>query len=353
MLLRRIALALALGAGISALAQEGPNVAQVLFVTSEPLGAEVWLDGQKLEGRTPLLVRDLSAGPHVLGFRKDGWYDTELDLVTPDAAQARALLARRVVDVSFPGQGQVRVAGIPLDDPAGAVSFSAGAIELQPSPDGLDVRPVFPKQSTLDGVRFALPVVLGLSVVLCAREAAMPRDSLDLISPELVAALAMGAGLMAWDVALEAERARFVAGWDQSSVSSSSALRSMMDDYDAVRAELAGGNLGSSMLRVDEFALRYPDSEQAAKAHFDLGMLLLVFGDTGQAALRFELVLERYPLIELYDRAVKALSDCRMAQGDPLAALELLDLLTFRGPGLSREDIERHREYIQETLDSH
>jgi PEGA domain-containing protein len=50
-----------------------PVLGTVLSVTSEPSGAEVYVDGRKLFGRTPMAVSGLSAGHHAVRLAVDGY----------------------------------------------------------------------------------------------------------------------------------------------------------------------------------------------------------------------------------------------------------------------------------------
>jgi hypothetical protein len=45
----------------------------VLNITSDPSGAEVYVDGRKLVGRTPMAVSGLPAGDHVVGIALAGY----------------------------------------------------------------------------------------------------------------------------------------------------------------------------------------------------------------------------------------------------------------------------------------
>ena len=50
-----------------------PGPGGVLSVTSDPPGAQVYVDGRKLFGRTPMAVSGLPAGNHVVGIVLDGY----------------------------------------------------------------------------------------------------------------------------------------------------------------------------------------------------------------------------------------------------------------------------------------
>src|SRR5712692_5380808 len=62
---------------VSACAGEGTSSTGALFITSNPSGADVLLNGE-LRGRTPLTVRDLEPGEYEVVLRKDGFEDAQV-----------------------------------------------------------------------------------------------------------------------------------------------------------------------------------------------------------------------------------------------------------------------------------
>ncbi len=62
---------------VSACAAEGTSTNGALFISSTPSGAEVLLNG-KLQGRTPLTVRELEPGDYEVVLRKDGYQDVSI-----------------------------------------------------------------------------------------------------------------------------------------------------------------------------------------------------------------------------------------------------------------------------------
>ena len=67
----------------------------VILVDSEPAGAEVYLDGKREDGLTPLLIRQLPHGRHSLELRKEGYENSMRTIMVPDMQPARPVLLRQ------------------------------------------------------------------------------------------------------------------------------------------------------------------------------------------------------------------------------------------------------------------
>ena len=67
-----------------------------LFIKSAPPGAEVWLDGVKASGVTPLTVSDLMAGEHLLEIKKDTYRYAGKAGVAPDKFTTVSVALKKV-----------------------------------------------------------------------------------------------------------------------------------------------------------------------------------------------------------------------------------------------------------------
>jgi hypothetical protein len=317
-----------------------------LFVSSDPMGAKVYLDGVELAGRTPLLLRDVAAGSHRLRIEKEAWMTKEAQVEVPATNAVDFGLSPVDPALHFEGESAVRVAGQSVDPADGSFSLKAGALTLQPGRDGIDVTPVFGRQRLLDGIRFALPLFIGLTGVLTAREIYAPRKSPFVIAPELAASTLIGGGLLGWDIALEAERKSFVEQYRVEARGPESLAIVAKMKFEAAGESLIQGNFESALSQFEAIARDYPDSPIAPRAIFECAGLKYTAGDREGAAEAFRSIVQDYPLVDLYDRSLKGLADCLSAEGDAAGALAQLDLLTYLGPGLTREEIRLYRQSI-------
>jgi hypothetical protein len=65
--------------GLVILLFRGPGEAEVQ-VSSDPMGAEVHIDGRRQPGTTPMVIRELTPGPHRIAIHLEGYRDHEAEL---------------------------------------------------------------------------------------------------------------------------------------------------------------------------------------------------------------------------------------------------------------------------------
>ncbi|NMA42985.1 MAG: PEGA domain-containing protein [Oligosphaeraceae bacterium] len=67
----------------------------LLLLESEPQGAEVYVDGVKQAGRTPLILRQLAQGRHTVELRKEGYENSERIVQIPDRLASRPIILQQ------------------------------------------------------------------------------------------------------------------------------------------------------------------------------------------------------------------------------------------------------------------
>ncbi len=315
-----------------------------LYVVTRPMGATVYLDGRAQAASTPLLLRGIPAGTYRIRVEKDGWYSREAMVDLSEGRIAEFAMVPREPLVHIEGYGGGESDRDINASEAATIRFSSEALILRPGAQGIGVAPVYPKQRLLDGVKMSLPLFLALTGVLTAREIYAPRKSDLVIAPELVASAVMGGGLFVWNVRLESDRARFLRNhrvrettWE--ALSLAARLR-----FEAAEEALAGGNFEVALSRFMQLIDDYPEDPIMPRALFEKGRILFISGNYRDSAESYRTVADRYPLPDLHDRARKALADCLFALGDSEGALAQLDLLTFNGSGLTREEALLYRD---------
>jgi hypothetical protein len=332
-----------LGFCLAGLATARLSAEDVLFVSSDPMGARIFLDGQELAGPTPSLIRALPAGAHVLRVEKGGYWPQEARIETPTQISADFRLSPSEAMLHFEGEPAVRVGGRLVEPADGVIGFRSGSLALEAKRDEMTVTPIFGGQRLLDGIRFALPLFIGVAGVLTAREIFAPRPSPFVIAPELAASALIGGGLLGWDIALELRRKAFLERYRVEAREAGSLAIAARLRFEAADAELSRGAFDSARARFEAIARDYPESPIAARALFQGATLDYVAGDRRAAKEAFGRIVRDYPLLELYDRSLKGLADCLVAEGDVPGAVARLELLTYRGPGLSRDEVELYR----------
>lgn len=314
-----------------------------IFLNSDPIGAEVVDQAGSLLGLTPLILSPGEAGltpgaSRRLRLRKPEYADAELRIDVPSAGFARYLVPLAPLR-----------AGVRLGDYEGDVGFllDYGSLDLFLDEDegfpAPRIRPRYPRQDFLAGVRVALPFFLGVSALLAASDIAAPREYGLPISWELAASTLVTAGLFGTDLWLSRDRRRFLdsgeppkEGWLETRSGAARALaesRALMD----AGASRQAADILESLLSV------FPDSVQAPEATYLLGRMALLEGEPEAAAARFRRVVEELPAAEVYDKACKGLADARAVQGEIAGALEALDKMAFLDPSYPPRIIDLYR----------
>lgn len=311
-----------------------------LFVSSEPMGAKAYLDGVLQARRTPMLLRGLAEGRHAIRLEKEGYIAREAEVELPKDGELELELSPEEIRIHFDGEPGLRFAGKEERPADGSIGLKEGALSLRPKAEGIELAPIFGEQALLDGIRFSLPLFLGLSGALTAREIVWPRESPFVIAPELAISGLVSAGLLAWDIALEIKKKKFLEGYEPRMEGPESLELSARYCFDRASETMVRGDFKAALEQFEALRRDFPESGLAAQALFEGARLRYLLGDREGAAAAFRAVVEDYPLPELYDRAAKALADTLLAAGDAEGARRSLDLLTYYGGYFSRGEIE-------------
>jgi len=115
----------------------------VLHVNSDPDGARVYLNGELLEGTTPLTIAELPAGKHNLSVRKylrgvDWWGETTVDLKQMDTTKLTIKLQKprtRLKIQSVPAGAEVYLNDSPNLNHMPRYITDTTLVDLRPGPD--------------------------------------------------------------------------------------------------------------------------------------------------------------------------------------------------------------------------
>jgi tetratricopeptide (TPR) repeat protein len=308
----------------------------VLFVTSDPPGAAVILDGTRLDRATPVLVRGLAAGEHRVEISRPGYaaYAGEVTLglsapevVSPSLPRTGFVAAAPGADVTIPGSDKA-AAGSRLALPLGTYTFSRDASRR------LSVAPVYPRQRLVDALAVGIPLFLGFATYITVESGGDPG-----MPPAAIASYATAATMIGAEAWLLGDRRRF---------REETALQAEAEGDAA--AEQAAFDLALCLLVSDRFpeALAALDridrgSRLYPQALYKRASIHLLNGAYAAALADFDLIVRDYPLPDLYDRSLKAAADVLVEMGQYPEALDRLDRMVFLDVLYGHEEIDRYR----------
>ncbi len=321
------------------------HVTGFLFLSSSPINAQVLHNGTPLTVETPLLLRDLAPGRHSFEVRKEG-YATRVVRVELAAGEIRF----EVVDLTggtfqpvFPNEPGLLLAGKP--EAAAAVIFQLpeGDYRVRRDGDRLRVDPRYPLQGAITGLNISLPLALAFSGVLTLYDLLRPPEGPLPLSATTLSAYGITAGLAGFDLVLHVKRRSFRKGF-------SYAVRPMQESphvaqelYEKAEALLAQDRREEALHFYGLVVHEHKDSVYMPQALFKTAKIHFLTGDDTLCLLEFQLLVNRYPLPELYDKAEKTLADLYARKGAYPESLAHLGSMVFADPLYSPEEIGRYR----------
>ncbi|MBN1835436.1 MAG: PEGA domain-containing protein [Spirochaetales bacterium] len=338
------------GPGLSE--QEGAGSPAVLFLSSTPIGAHVLVDGEALEGLTPLLLRGLPAGRHTFELRKDG-HSPRVVTAVLEAGEVQSIsveLGGAYLLPSFPEEGSVQVHGSREPAEGRLFQLPEGTYRIRRGADGiLEVEPRYRHQGWLTGVDLALPMALAFSGVLTAHDLIYPkRNALQLapgasLAPATLTAYGVSLALIGLEVALRVHRSRFLRSFEYSTLPVRDEARRAREAFDRAESLLSLGELQEAQRFYTVVLEQHPSSPLYPEALFKVARIHALSGAETMAAMELRLLVERYPTVELYDKARKTLADLALARGEYARGLEELDAIVFADPLFVPEEIDHYR----------
>jgi tetratricopeptide (TPR) repeat protein len=308
-----------------------------VLIHSDPLGAALLDDQNRLLGVTPLVIP----------------FDTLEEIVTIEKIGYQP--------ISFFGHREIQEQGygtfflIPEEYPVLPTEISEkrvqilsqGEYELMYSPEGTPLlRQRYPRQALLEGVELSIPLFATVLATGIAYEMINPRRDSNRISFQITAGSLLFGGLLAVDAWLQFERMQFHRDWQIITTDAESTRVGL--DYQIILARelrIAGDKASAAEIYRNILEMS-PDSVHVSEALFSLGQLALQSGDVSEAIVYFSSVIDDFPAPRFYDLACKNLADSYLMLGDPEAALEALDAMLYIDPSYPPRIIELYRQSI-------
>jgi outer membrane protein assembly factor BamD (BamD/ComL family) len=316
-----------------------------IFLTSAPINARVLDNGQPVAQETPLLLLDLAAGKHVFEVRKEGYATRIVEVVLgPGEIETVSVdLGAGTFQPAFLNEPNLML-GAKQEPSAGRIfQLPEGSYRIRRSQGTLRIEPVYRLQGLIAGLHVALPLALAFSGVLTLKDLAQPPKGTFPLSAPTMSAYGITLGLAGLDVVLLLQRRKFVKSFEYSARSLQDSEHIAREFYDKGEEMLALDRKEEALRFFGEVVYGHKDSPYLPQALFKTAKIHSLTGEDTLAILEFQLIANRYPLPDLYDKARKALADLYLRQGAFPSSLEQLGAMVFADPLYGREQIDQYR----------
>jgi tetratricopeptide (TPR) repeat protein len=322
----------------------------VIFLISTPINARVIHNGRPLAQETPLLLRDLAVGKHFFEVRKEGYPSRTVEVsLEPDEVKTISVdLGAGAFQPAFLNE-QDLILGEKREPSAGRIfQLPEGSYRIRRSGGTLRVEPVYRLQGLITGLSVALPLALAFSGVLTVNDLLHPQRGTMPLSAPTLSSYGISVGLAGLDVVLLLQRRKFVKSLAYSSRPLQDSEHIARESYEKGEEMIALDRKEEALRFFGEVVYGYKDSPFLPQALFKTAKIHFLTGDDTLAILELQLIADRYPLPDLYDKARKTLADLYLRQGAFAESLEQLQAMLFADPTYEREEMDLYRCQILE-----
>ncbi len=317
----------------------------VLFVSGDPLGSRVIIDGRPLDRPAPVLVRSLPPGIHRVELQRHGYHDetAEVSLEAGGVAVVSPSLRRIGFAAGFPGEPQLLLGNGERPGEGRLWSFSLGSYSFSRRADGrLRVAPAFPRQRLADALAIAIPAFLGFATYLTIDAVANPPDSGWAVPPVVLTTHVLTAAMIGAEVWLQVQKQQFLEGFAFEPQAAGDPVAEQQT-YDQATQLLQLGGLAEARAafgRIEPGGRLYPH------ALYKISSIHVTSGAHEQALEGFDRIASEYPLPDLYDRSLKGAADVLVLLGRYSESLDRLASMAFADRMYGREEIDAYASEI-------
>ena len=325
----------------------------VLFLSTSPINAGILLDGRLLEESTPVVLKDLAPGKHHIRFIKRYHEDasTVVQIAEGESRIVHLELESPYVQASFPAEQEIEILHEEAK-PDSVYGIPKGRYDFQADKGTLSVDPKYPQQNLITALNISIPLLAAVSGLLTVSDLIRPADEVDSpLTPPTLTAYALTLTAVGFDIALNVKKRRFLDGFSGRILESRREAFQASEYYERAQESLRRNRLSEALLQYGRIVERCPDSILLPHALYHSARIHVIHEETRLAEQVFLLVLERYPLAELYDRTLKALADLSAAAGAYGRSLAYLDEIVLFDPLFTRAEIREYREELRRRME--
>ena len=311
-------------------AQEASAAGSYLFLSSEPFGARISVDGKATGLSTPALLRP-AAGPYTILLERPDHDAVLLPVEVPvEGDRVHAFLPPRYVTVETPEESETSQAILPLGQ------YSVDRLQA-----GIVATPRYPNEPLLFSLRILVPVSIGIGAGMGAWSYLAPPESSDTAIVPAVAVQVIASGLAAAAVALEIDRSNDLSAWKPPEAPYFPRAAERLRDEAAELLEQ--GDIPAATESYRELRITHPDAPSVPEALYTEARVAALNRESERAQELFTQLIMDYPVIEYYDRSLVQLARLAAAAGEGRTVEHYLSLITYTDPTVTRDGITQLR----------
>lgn len=318
-----------------------PLAAHPLMVMIDPMGADIFLDGERLEERSPAIIRIENPGTYSLEITKSGYAPLVEKIEISDRDEVTVFdrdLRPLSVELLRTDQAEGHAEGVQR---FGFEDYEQ--IELRLTPEGTgELRPAYPRTRLLYFTDMGVPVAGLAAALLGASEIASPTDN-RAVSVNLIGAGAAFLAFLSLNLYLHHDEREFYRKAEHPSLGYAGTRAGARDRYATAQRLITAEAYRGAERELEELIRETPQSRYIPRAFYSLSRIAIQEGDLVAAEQQLRRIVEELPDPAVYDLACKSLADVLITDNRTAEAVEALEMMLFADETYSREIIKQYK----------
>ncbi|MDA3808694.1 MAG: PEGA domain-containing protein [Spirochaetaceae bacterium] len=303
-----------------------------LFITSNPLGASITVDGTPRSEKTPMLIRNMENGTYLIEVIGEGYYPLK----------KRIVIDSEVPQVyNFDLLPEFITATIHQNEIANkTVKIPPGSYLINDDENGMNILPQYPHQEIINGFNLVIPILSAFSIGLTVNEVLDPQNDQVVISPFVIATYIINSLLISTDIAFYIHKSSYMKK-QIVNISTTFPQEELIEKiYNTANALLEKGDFNSALKEFEIIRENYKLSLYYPLTVYKTGSIKMILFNLDGAEEDFKLIINKFPMPEVYDSSLRKLVEIGVRKLKYDTALEYLNRILYIQNYPTREDIQ-------------
>lgn len=312
-----------------------------LFVTTSPLGASVYINDELAPHLSPMLKSKIPAGTYTIRVLRSGYIPVEkrVTLEKAQALEVKIALYRPAISLAFPLEPRVISDGQIMDGGDVALTIPEGLYKLDKEGGILSLQKVFPQQELLNTASILLPLGILASAGLTLVDINQTEGRPFVLSPYTLTTYSITMALVGINMILGNRKSKFDSEKNEILLENAR-LRSARELWERGQEFQALGQLDSALEAYQTLLQNHQDSPLFPRALYTASRIQGLLGWDTLARTGLEILTEKFPTIDTYDKAQKALAELALRDENKNRALLHYRSMILADPEISLSDQE-------------
>ncbi len=324
----------------------------IMFISSSPTGAGVKIDGTKIEGTTPLLLKKLVPGKHKIEIVKNGYdnYFTTVETSKKEIKYIKPKLNAITVSIEIHDEDTILLNGIEIKNTGTPLKLPSGKYDIYREDNILYIDPIYPKQKRINVLNVFVPTLFLLSGGLTIGELVdgnrKDNDKMSFFSPLTTITYSATLSLLITDIVLHKKKIKYLETYSVTVRSLGAGGDSANDHYQKAQEFLTLNKRDKALEYYKLIINDFSDSLLMPEALYKVAKIYKIEGKNKLAIAKLKLILREFPAPEVYDKACNMMAELQNSKEKKVFYLKKM---VFYDPLFSKQEIQKEIKLLTET----